>query len=178
MRAQFAAVWLAAALTVAADDLDGWQFRVISIIPAEPAAQGKPMGTSEPEKAAAAEPVADSGFYVVMFSAQWCGPCQAYKRSTLPQLRELVSVTETDMDREPAYWRARTVRGPDGRNQTLPGVQSIPSFWLVRKSDRWPVARWTGPTSPATISAEIQRQKQKQAAEAQPVAAAVPAPGG
>jgi len=176
MKTQFAAVWLAAALTAAADDLDGWQFRVISIIPAEPVQQGAAMAVSEPSKSAATEPV-DSGFYVVMFSAQWCGPCQAYKRSTLPQLRELVSVTETDMDREPTYWRARTVRGPDGRNQTLPGVQSIPSFWLVRKSDRWPVARWTGPTAPATISAEIQRQKQRQAAEAQPVAAAVPAPG-
>ena len=176
MRASLAAVVLAAALTAHADDLDGWQFRVISIIPAAPAQQGAAMVISEPDKLAAAEP-ADSGFYVVMFSAQWCGPCQAYKRSTLPQLRELVSVTETDMDKEPAYWRARTVRGPDGRNQTLPGVQSIPSFWLVRKSDRWPVARWTGPTSPATISAEIQRQKQRQAVQAQPVAAAAPAPG-
>ena len=130
------------------------------------------MVISEPDKLAAAEP-ADSGFYVVMFSAQWCGPCQAYKRTTLPALKDVASVTETDMDREPAYWRARTVRGPDGRNQTLPGVQSIPSFWLVRKSDRWPVARWTGPTAPATIAAEIQRQKRLQAERA-----AAPAPEG
>ena len=172
MRASFSAVVLAAALTAHADDLDSWQFRVISVTRAEPAQQGAATVISEPDKAAAAEP-ADSGFYVVMFSAQWCGPCQAYKRTTLPQLREIAAVTETDMDREPAYWRARTVRGPDGRNQTLPGVQSIPSFWLVRKSDRWPVARWTGPTAPATIAAEIQRQKRLQAERA-----AAPAPEG
>lgn len=172
MRASVAVMMLAAALTAHADDLDGWQFRVISVTRAEPAKQEAATVISEPDKAAAAEP-ADSGFYVVMFSAQWCGPCQAYKRTTLPQLREIASVTETDMDREPAYWRARTVRGPDGRNQTLPGVQSIPSFWLVRKSDRWPVARWTGPTAPATIAAEIQRQKRLQAERA-----AAPAPEG
>lgn len=172
MRASLAAVVLAAALTAHADDLDGWQFRVISVTRSEPAQQGAATVISEPDKAVAAEP-ADSGFYVVMFSAQWCGPCQAYKRSTLPQLREIASVTETDMDREPGYWRARTVRGPDGRNQTLPGVSSIPSFWLVRKSDRWPVARWTGPTAPATIAAEIQRQKRLQAERA-----AAPAPEG
>lgn len=172
MRASLAAVVLAAALTAHADDLDGWQFRVISVTRAEPAQQGAAAVISEPDKAAAAEP-ADSGFYVVMFSAQWCGPCQAYKRSTLPALKDVASVTETDMDKEPAYWRARTVRGPDGRNQTLPGVQSIPSFWLVRKSDRWPVARWTGPTAPATIAAEIQRQKRLQAERA-----AAPAPEG
>ena len=172
MRASLAAVVLAAALTAHADDLDGWQFRVISVTRAETAQQGAATVISEPDKAAAATP-ADSGFYVVMFSAAWCGPCQAYKRSTLPQLREIASVTETDMDKEPAYWRARTVRGPDGRNQTLPGVQSIPSFWLVRKADRWPVARWTGPTAPATIAAEIQRQKRLQAERA-----AAPAPEG
>ena len=172
MRASLAVVMLAAALTAHADDLDGWQFRVISVTRAEPAQQGAATVISEPDRLAAAEP-ADSGFYVVMFSAQWCGPCQAYKRTTLPQLRDVAAVTETDMDTEPAYWRARVVRGPDGRNQTLPGVSSIPAFWLVRKSDRWPVARWTGPTAPATIAAEIQRQKRLQAERA-----AAPAPAG
>ena len=78
MRASLLVMMLAAALTAHADDLDGWQFRVISVTRAEPAQQGAAMVISEPDKAAAAEP-ADSGFYVVMFSAQWCGPCQAYK---------------------------------------------------------------------------------------------------
>ena len=87
MRASLAVLVLAAALTAHADDLDGWQFRVISVTRAEPAKQEAATVISEPEKLAAAEP-ADSGFYVVMFSARWCGPCQAYKRTTLPQLRE------------------------------------------------------------------------------------------
>tara|TARA_R110000868_G_scaffold35552_2_gene127458 strand:- start:363 stop:635 length:273 start_codon:yes stop_codon:yes gene_type:complete len=67
MRASLAAVVLAAALTAHADDLDGWQFRVISVTRAEPAKQEAATVIGEPDKLAAAEP-ADSGFYVVMFT--------------------------------------------------------------------------------------------------------------
>jgi|GEM_PF-5979984 len=156
-------VLMAAAML--ADDL--WKFKVIEIRKAAKPQQeqGTPIKTTEqPEPAAAAEP--ESEFYLVMFTASWCGPCQKYKSTTLPAIKDFVSVTETDMDTSPEYWRARVVRGPDGRNQTLPGVQSIPSFWLCRKSDRWPVARWTGPLAPATLKAEIARR------------AAAPAPRG
>ena len=150
-------------LMAAAMLADEWKFEVVEIRKADrpQPEQGTPMETTEQpesamEPAAAAEP--EPEFYLVMFTASWCGPCQRYKSTTLPAVKDLVNVTETDMDKSPEYWRARVVRGPDGRNQTLPGVQSIPSFWLCRKSDRWPVARWTGPLSPITLKAEISRQ--------------------
>lgn len=153
---------------------ESWRFEVVEIRKADRSQpeQRTPMKTTEqpePAQPAAAEP--QSEFYLVMFTASWCGPCQKYKSTTLPAIKDFVSVTETDMDTSPEYWRARVVRGPDGRNQTLPGVQSIPSFWLCRKSDRWPVARWTGPITPATLKAEITRQ-------AAAVAAPAPAPKG
>lgn len=163
-------------LMAAAMLADEWKFEVVEIRKADrpQPEQGTPMETTEqPEPAqpaAAAEP--EPEFYLVMFTASWCGPCQRYKSTTLPAVRDIVNVTETDMDKSPEYWRARVVRGPDGRNQTLPGVQSIPSFWLCRKSDRWPVARWTGPLAPATLKAEIARQS------AAVAAAPAPAPKG
>lgn len=158
-------------LMAAAMLADEWKFQVVEIRTADKPQpeQGTPMETTEKPEPATAEP--EPEFYLVMFTAGWCSPCQRYKSTTLPAVRDLVNVTETDMDKSPEYWRARVVRGPDGRNQTLPGVQSIPSFWLCRKSDRWPVARWTGPLSPATLKAEISRQ-------AAAVAAPAPAPKG
>jgi len=119
---------------------DEWRFRV---------------SVAQPQ-AAPFEEQADDDYYAVLFTASWCGPCQRYKQTTLPAVQQLLKVTQTDMDRSPEYWRTRVVQS-GGKPVTVPAVTSIPTVWLVRKSDRMPVARWRGGATPAQIAAELKR---------------------
>lgn len=81
-----------------------------------------------------------SGYYVVFFTAKWCGPCQAFKRNGLEQLKQAYPVTVVDIDQEPS-WRSQ--------------VDRFPTFWLCRKSDRVPIAKWMGAITPDIIRKAI-----------------------
>ena len=81
--------------------------------------------------------------YVVMFTASWCGPCQAYKNSdkfTRLKARFPVTVVDVGTDRQ---WSKH--------------VGSVPTFWLARRSDRKVLARYTGLTDVSIFVAEIDR---------------------
>jgi len=89
----------------------------------------------------AEEPPSD--YYVVMFTAKWCGPCRAYKSSGhLERLQSRVPVTIVDIDDCPE-WREYVPR--------------VPAFWLARRSDRRRLKSWQGATHVETVEAEIQR---------------------
>ncbi len=81
-----------------------------------------------------------SGYYIVFFTAKWCGPCQAFKRNGLAALQAAYPVTVVDIDEEPS-WRSQ--------------VDRYPTFWLCRKSDRQPIAKWTGAVTPEAIRKAI-----------------------
>ena len=91
------------------------------------------------------------GFYVVFFTAKWCGPCQAFKRSGLPALQAAYSVKIIDMDEEP-QWKK--------------DVDRYPTFWLCRKSDQTRVERWTGGVTVDQIRRAIAKTTKQ--AEAKP----------
>jgi thiol-disulfide isomerase/thioredoxin len=122
--------------TVAAED---WKFKVV-----------QPLSSPETVKAE------QEDYYVVMFTASWCGPCQQYKRSgQLDNLKSEFPVTVVDMDQNREWWKSRTVLDPSGKRVLQSGIQAIPSFWLCRKSDRWPLKKWTGSTSLQSIKDEV-----------------------
>ena len=83
----------------------------------------------------------DDEFYAVMFTAKWCGPCQAYKTSgKLDRLMKRIATTVVDVD-EQRQW----------------GVSRVPTFWLCRRSTQTRVKSWTGTIDVDTIEREITR---------------------
>lgn len=139
---------------------DDWQFSVarhegqgISRESWEFAVTSQPSQVAENRSAASGE-----DYYVVLYGTEWCGPCAAWKTLHMPRLVKAgVSVTVIDCDRSPEWKRSRTAKNPTtGQMVVVPGVTSFPTIEIVRKSDRWPVARFLGGSTAQSILTKIE----------------------
>ena len=135
---------------------DEWEFRINR----KPAVQAQRKVAAESDgtpPASGGVQDDDQKYYVVMYSATWCGPCQGWKRNELPKMRAAgVSVTVVDCDKEPQWNKARRATdSATGKTVVIPGVSAYPTFAVVRKSDRFPVATIVGPVPAAQLIARI-----------------------
>jgi hypothetical protein len=77
-------------------------------------------------------------YYIVMFTASWCPPCQSWKNNGGPQkIRDAkYNFTPIDIDANPK-WKSQ--------------VDRYPTFWIVDHATRNPQYKFLGPTPPETI---------------------------
>ena len=84
---------------------------------------------------AAAEPE----WRLVMFTADWCKPCQQWKRDHMPKVREEMPVELVDITKTPETRRARVIEG-----QRVEAISRIPTFWLIKRGEKKPSKVWVG----------------------------------
>ena len=84
---------------------------------------------------AAAEPE----WRLVMFTADWCKPCQQWKRDHMPKVEEQMPVELVDITKTPETRRARVIEG-----QRVEAISRIPTFWLIKKGEKKPSRVWVG----------------------------------
>lgn len=85
----------------------------------------------------------ESDYYVVMFTASYCGPCQNYKNSKKPDELKAAGypLTYIDTQRNSSFYSG-----------------SIPKFWICK--DKQKVHEWpAGAVDPSTILAKIRELK-------------------
>ena len=88
-----------------------------------------------PKVAAKAEPE----WRLVMFTADWCAPCKAWKRDHLLKVREQFPVELVDIDKAPETRRARVIEG-----QRVEAISRVPTFWLIKRGQKKPAKVWVG----------------------------------
>lgn len=116
----------------------------VDVTPRAPNSGTTPAADTSELKIIRGEVIKSDGYTLVFCTANWCGPCRSFKASNeYARIRERVSIEIADIDKYPA-WRRYARR--------------VPTFWLIRKSDRARLKSWEGAISLTQIEAEIRVQ--------------------
>jgi thiol-disulfide isomerase/thioredoxin len=95
---------------------------------------------------------AEPPWRLVMFTASWCVPCQAWKRDHLTGTEKLLPVEQIDIDKHPETRRPRTIDG-----KPVAAIAKVPTFWLIKRGELAPTQVWTGGRSPAQVQAILDK---------------------
>lgn len=116
---------------------DEWQFDVV-----------QPQQVTEPTTDTASE------FYVVMFSADYCGYCQTDKKRLLPLLKKAMPLSGViDVVADPSCTKRQFINFR-GKDQFHSGVSSLPTYWLIERKHngkRVIIEEWVGRPNLQTI---------------------------
>ena len=87
-------------------------------------------------------------FYIVKWTASWCGPCKQWNLNERSKIEQTVQVIDIDIDKYPKLAKRYNIK-------------SVPTFFICGVDDRMVYTKHIGYTSSSTLTKSIKQLKDK-----------------